>query len=391
MRQNPISPFSNFQVHLLIWHSTLHRLAWNGSGLFSAIFMLQQGISAKYVFLTFSGILFLRYLLRPLTLSIVPAIGLRNALIVGTLLQAAQYPLLASISGKGSTLYLFGLVSALGGMIYYTCYHAMFAIAGDVAVRGRQVAIRQVLVTGAAIVGPAFGGLALSLFGPWIAFGAATAIEVAAIVPLTGVEVPKVSWPSRPPRDPGMKAGALLFATDGWINHSSGISWNIIVFLALGTRFDTFGAATAAAALAGALGGTILGHVIDSGYARGATRLNASVLIGILLLKAFCGNDAVIVTAVAIGTYMIGGIYTPSLMTALYNESKLSPDPLRFQISAEGGWDLGAGTVDLIAAALCALGMPFQAVILLALPAVLVQARALERSYARSRRPSTTP
>ena len=153
------------------------------------------------------------------------------------------------------------------------------------------------------------------------------------------------------------------------------------MFQSLGARFDSFGELQAAAALAGALGGIVLGRFIDLGHARSATRLNAVVLTGILLLKAACGSDAIVVATVAIATYMIGGIYIPSIMTAFYNEAKRSPDPLRFQIFAEGGWDVGAGIVGLVATALCISGAPYQVIILLSLPAVFIQMRVLERSY----------
>jgi hypothetical protein len=380
-----MSPFRNSQVNLLIVHSTLHRLAWNGSGLFSGVFMLQRGVPAPIVFLAFAGVLFLRYAFRPLVIAIVPRIGLKNALMLGTLFQAAQYPLLAAIDRVGLLLCLYVVAAALAGMIYYTCYHFAFAVAGDVSARGRQVATRQVLVITAGIVGPAVGGLLLSVGGPWIAFATAMAIELAAIVPLVAVKIATPAWPSNLRPGLAMNTGVLLFATDGWINNGSGIAWNIVMFQALGSRFDAFGLTTAAAALAGAVGGMIQGHVIDLGHGSRAARLSAVMLVGILLVKAFCGDDAYVVTTVAIGSYVLGGLYTPSLMTAFYNEAKRSLDPLRFQIAAEGGWDLGAGVVNLIAAALCALGASFHALILLALPAVLLQTWVLERSYAASR------
>jgi len=84
------------------------------------------------------------------------------------------------------------------------------------------------------------------------------------------------------------------------------------------------------------------------------------------------------------GTTLLGGLYLPTLLTAFYNEAKSGPCPLRFQIAAEAGWDIGATIVCLMAAALCASGAPLQATIALAVPLVVVQALLLQRSYAKT-------
>jgi hypothetical protein len=69
-------------------------------------------------------------------------------------------------------------------------------------------------------------------------------------------------------------------------------------------------------------------------------------------------------------------------MTAIYNEAKASPCPLRFHFAAEIGWDVGGSLACLAAAALCAYGVSLQAVIVLALPMVAVQIFLLDASYA---------
>jgi hypothetical protein len=158
-------------------------------------------------------------------------------------------------------------------------------------------------------------------------------------------------------------------------------AWSIIMFRALGTRYDAFGGLLAAAALAGALSGMLLGRFIDRGHALRLTWVNGAILTGSLVLKAICGEDPLAVIAVAIGTTIVGGLYIPSLMTAVYNEAKLAPCPLRFQFAAEGGWDAGGMLACLIAAAICAAGLPLQIVVLLALPMALWQTRLLIGSY----------
>jgi hypothetical protein len=114
---------------------------------------------------------------------------------------------------------------------------------------------------------------------------------------------------------------------------------------------------------------------------RRATWINAATLAGTLIAKAVCGSETVAVLAVAFATTALGGLYVPSLMTAIYNEAKASPCPFRFHFAAEVGWDVGGAAGCLAAAALCAFGFSLQSVVVLALPMVAFQAFVLQDSY----------
>ncbi len=380
--------FANSPVSRITLHATLHKFAWSISGVFSGVFLYRQGVSVAAVFLTFSAVFACRFALRPLVMALAPRMGLQRLLILGTVLQAAQYPALALVDGVGWPLALFGAALALAGVIYWTSYHAVYTAAGDVTRRGRQVAARQSLLAIASIAGPALGGIVLTVFGPWVAFGTAAVIEIAAIVPLFGIAEPPFA--SVTPRGGYMAArnGFLLFVTDGWINNSAVMAWNLILFISLGDRFDAFGGAFAAAMLAGSIGGLILGRVIDMGYARRIAVASTAVLSATLLAKAFCGTDPAIVVTVAIGATLVGGLYMPALMTAFYNEAHAAPCSLRYQIAAEGGWDIGGMLAGLCAAGSFAVGGPLQAAVLLALPMVALQGYLLDVSYAKG---STAP
>src|ERR1700722_8218031 len=106
------------------------------------------------------------------------------------------------------------------------------------------------------------------------------------------------------------------------------------MFKALGARYDTFGGELAAAALARALAGILLGRSLDRGHARRAIGANALLFAASLLFKALCGSDPILVLAATIAGTVLGGLYIPSLMTAVYNESQAAPCQLRFQIAA---------------------------------------------------------
>jgi MFS transporter, DHA1 family, inner membrane transport protein len=375
--------FLNRDLNHLVVHATLHSLAWCFCGLFSAVFLLRVGLSLTEIFLVSAAILVLRLALRPLVLIVAPAIGLRLTLLLGTLLFAFQFPMLARVHGVGWALGLFCGVSALGQVFYWTSFHAYYSALGDAALRGSQVGEREALGALAGILGPAAGGIMLAAFGPWPAFLAAFAIEIAALVPLCLVSEPPVARRVPGSLYGGAKSGVWLFFSDGWIISSSTTAWSIVMFRAAGTRYDTFGGLLAAAALAGALSGILLGRFIDRGHALRLTWVNAAVLAGSLIVKSICGEEPMAVAAVAIGTTLLGGLYIPALMTAVYNEAKASACPLRFQFAAEGGWDAGGTLACLVSAAFCAADLPLQLVILLAVPMVILQTRLLMVSYGR--------
>ncbi len=374
--------FNNRDLNRLAVHSTLHQLAWTISSAFSAVFLLRQGLPPSAIFLCLGAIIVLRFTVRPAVLFSVRAIGLRCTLIVGTLLYSTQSPLLALVHGLGVSLSVYCVAAALAQAFYWTCYHAMFATIGEAASRGSQVGWRELLIGIAGIVGPAMGGVMLTVAGPWAAFGVASVIELAAIIPLLDVIEPPIKLTAPKGAFSFYKRGVLLLGSDGWVYNSSACAWSLILFQGLDARYDVFGGTLAAAALAGAISGLVLGRFIDMGHARRATWVNAAILAGTLIAKAVCGSDPIAVVAVAVGTTALGGLYVPSLMTAIYNEAKASPCPLRFHFAAEIGWDVGGSFACLVAAALCAYGLSLQAVIMLALPMVAVQAFLLDASYA---------
>ncbi len=376
------SLLANRDLNRLAAHSALQQLAWALLSAFSAVFLLRQGLSPAAIFLCFGAIIALRFAVRPAVLLSVRGIGLRATLIIGTALYAIQSPLLAPVHGIDAALVIYCVASALAQAFYWTSYHAMFASIGQAADRGSQVGWFQLLIAMAGTVGPAMGGVMLTIAGPWAAFGTAALIECIAIVPLLGVIDPVIAPVSPAGGWPFYRRGLILLGTDGWIVNCSYWAWNLILFQALKGRYDAFGGSLAVLALAGAVSGLVLGRFIDRGHARRATWLNAVILTASLIAKAVCGLDAISVLAVAFVTTALGGLYVPSLMTALYNNAKASPCPFRFHYAAEVGWDIGGALACLAAAALCAAGGSLQTLIVLALPMVAFQAFALDDSYA---------
>ena len=117
-----------------------------------------------------------------------------------------------------------------------------------------------------------------------------------------------------------------------------------------------------------------------------STLVNAAILAGSVIVKSLCEEAPIPIIAVAIGTTLLGGLYIPTLMTALYNQAKASPCPLRFHFATEGGWDAGGTAACLVAAAICAADGPLELVVLLGLPMAGAQAWLLHASYTRHER-----
>jgi hypothetical protein len=83
-----------------------------------------------------------------------------------------------------------------------------------------------------------------------------------------------------------------------------------------------------------------------------------------IALRAGATSPAIAVVANAMGA-LVACIYYRTQMAAVYNLAARAACPLRFQLVAEGGWDIGRGAGRLVYAALVMLGLSLQATILL--------------------------
>jgi DHA1 family inner membrane transport protein len=351
------------------------------AGAFVFAVLLHQGVPPPVIFLAMAGICFFRFVFRPIVLVLAKAVGLRGAMVAGTVLSCIQYLVLAQVEGVDAWLIAWVVATASGDVIYWTTFHVIFASVGQQARLGRQTGFRQVIMSITAILAPPVGGLLLTWFPPYVAFSAAAFLRVISAVPLLGIEEPPFSRIAPKEAYRAGRFGAAVFMTDGWIICSSTVAWGMIAFRGLGSRYDTLGAALAAASIVGALGGFLLGRLVDLGRARKAVYLNVAACVAIFLIQAVAGYDpARIVGAMIVGA-LLGGLAMPSMMPAVYTAVRAAPCSLRFQIATEGGWDAGAIAVSLTCAAMAAWGAPLQAAILLAIPMLFVQARLLVGHY----------
>jgi hypothetical protein len=357
----------NDAINRVNLHSGVQALAVGAGGIFINVFLIHAGIPVAIALLTIAGILAGRLVLRPLILPLAKRLGLKPLVIIGTLGMALQYPLLGGIQDIGLRLVILGLTIAVAEIFYWPSYHAYFASLGDSEHRGHQVSAREALIAAASVVGPILGTSALVTLGPGPMFAAVGLVQALAAVPLFGA--PNVAVKQHV--EGGFRAarfGALLYGLDAWYAAWFLIVWPVALFLALGESLAAYGGAMALAALVGAAAGLLLGRAIDAGKGRRAVIIACSFAAIIALVRAASlGSPLMAVIANALGAAVIP-LLVPALGTAIYNPTKVSPCPLRFQIAAEAGWDIGAILGLVCAAALFAIGVPFSHAIPLAVP-----------------------
>lgn len=372
--------FRNTTVNLLNLHYGVHALALSGGGAFFAVFLLRAGVPAHGVLASLAAILIGRFFIRPLVLPLGRRLGLKPLVIAGTILTAGQYLLLAKVDGVGWPLVALCAVSSIGDTFYWTTYHAYFAALGDPEHRGHQIGAREAIAALVGIVAPLLTGWALVTIGPEVAFGATAVALVLSALPLFRTPNVPIAWEA-PGAFRAARPGVALFVADGWMAAGYVFVWQIALFISLGENFAAFGGAMAVAAVAGAISGLLLGRFIDAGHGRRAVLLAAGSAAAIIAVRAAGhGHPAVAVAANAAGA-LVTALYTPTMMTAVYNLAQASPCPLRFHIATEGGWDAGGAGGALTAAALLWAGAPFWAAILLGLVGTSAAFVLLRRYY----------
>jgi MFS transporter, DHA1 family, inner membrane transport protein len=358
--------FNNSQINRLYVHSGLQSFAFNGGAVFSYVYLLKAGIAVHFVFLIISAVILLRLVLRLTLLPIVHRIGLRNGLILGTLIDASSFLLLGQVQGLGGWLYAYMLLSSCGTAFYWTCYHACVTRLGDAEHRGAQVSAREAIFAVTAVVAPLVGGLMLTFLGPVYAFASTTVIYALAAVPMLGAPRMDIEPEATLSRQARNFASGLAFS-DGLVAAAVNFGWRIVLFQTLGESFRDFGSALAVAGLAGAVVGLVGGRLIDLGHHKRSVQIGLTFMAITVLVEAFgYATPWIAVAANMIGA-VAGPIYMSAIMAPLYNVGQNSACAFRFNMVAENGFDCGAGFGALLAALLVWSGFGYTWLLLIGL------------------------
>ncbi len=353
-----MSYFSSRNFNRVYLHAALQAFAAYGGEVFAFVFLLKAGIPAPVVLLAIALMYGSRMLFRQLVLPLVRRVGLRRALVVAVLAEAATYPVLSQIAGVGPLLYGYLALWAFSSSLYWTTYHTYVALIGDNDTRGKQSSAIETIGMLMGIGAPAVTGLLLTVFSPLVAFGAvAVAMALSAVPVLLGPE-PAIADHAEMPAGTRAEARVILFA-DGLRTGAFHFTWSIALFLTLGSSFAAYGGAMALTGLVGAAGALLLGRHIDMGRGLGAARIGFAAL-GVAAVARMFGWP---VPALAVGANVAAALAWPLYATAfnarVYTLARQSPCPLRFHIVAEGGWDMGTFLSCLAGAALLQAGFDF--------------------------------
>jgi MFS transporter, DHA1 family, inner membrane transport protein len=247
---------------------------------------------------------------------------------------------------------------AISSSMYWTTYHAYVALLGDNEHRGAQVSVMESLGIGMGIVAPLAMGLMLTSFTPLVAFSAIALVMAGAAVPIWLGPDFDVSPNAVVPQETRSEARLLMF-TDGLRSGSFHFTWLIALFITLGGSYVAYGGAMAFAAVVGAIGGLVLGKVIDLGHGKRAAQLGFAAL-SIAVVARAAGYPIPWTAFLANGVAALAWpLYATVFNSRMYQLARQSACPLRYHIVAEGGWDLGTGLSCAISALLIYAGFSY--------------------------------
>ena len=339
------------QMRLLTVHFALFQCGVSLAGGFIGAYFLKSGFSLTGALTVYAAYLAIRSVLRFASLEVVRRVGYKQTLMLGTMVIAFQFlPLMHA--DRRIWLGAWMLCIALGESLYWPVYHGTIAVTGDSERRGRQLGMRTMVSTLIGVAAPLTGAWLLVRVGPAADFGIAAVLMVMATLPILFLRrIPAGPVPSVRDAIRGADRLSLLaFVGDGWLSAGLFIAWPMILFQSLGMHYEAFGASTAAAGIVGAAAGYLCGRGIDRGHReRYLNGVCLMLLVGLVMRSTAAWSPLAANMANMTGA-AVGALYTPVLMSAIYERAKRSGASFRFHFAAEAGWDLGAVSGCLTAA-----------------------------------------
>lgn len=350
-------------------HFALNQAATALAGAFIGAYLLRSGLPLPMALLVYAALYGGRIGVRAAVLPLVRRVGYRGAMALGAAVGVLQFPPLL-LADDPLWLAVWVATVSFAEATYWPVFHAAAAVLGNDGQRGREIAARQVVGLAVSVVGPLLGGWLLGSHGPAVDFGVAAAFAALSLVPLALLgQVPAGPVPTLRQSVCGVDLlGTLAFAADGWICAGLGMAWPMVMFTAMGERYEALGAASALGAVVGAASSLVCGRSIDSGRrGRVLPWAAATLALGVLLRAAQPWAPVGPGLLHALGAFA-GALWGPLLMSMLYDRARRSGSAYRYQLAAETGWDAGA-SLGCVAAAAAAWGTGVPSFALL--PAVL--------------------
>ena len=339
------------QSRLLTIHYGMYQLSFGMAGGFVGAYLLKLGTPLPVALAAYACLLIARFALRFVSLAIVRRVGYRGAVVLGVILAACQFvPLMRAEQPLWLAVWL--LTVSMAESLYWPVYHSAAAVTGG-ACRGRELGVRTAVGALVGVLGPLAGGLLLAHFGPAVDFGIAAALVISSMLPILAMgRIEAGPIPSMRESVRGVdRRGMMTFAADGWMASGLAIAWPMVLFLSLGSHYESFGLANAGAGLVGAATGLLCGRAIDRGDRDRYLGLVCCALALSFALRASASLSPLAANIAHATGAAVMGLYVPVLMSAIYDRAKQSGAAYRFHFAAEAGWDAGAAAGCLAAAA----------------------------------------
>jgi len=374
--------YQNRNITLLNLHSALQRFSNKTLDVFGAIYFLSLGISFPSVALAWIASFLIRFLLRPFSVWLSNRIGLRRALIFGTIFSSGLFLIFLLVDGVNIWLLVFALYLALYDILYWLPYNAYYAIAGDEKSRGKQVAFRSGLIDLVQIVVPILGAVLATAFGFWSLYVSAMICMLLSVIPIFFAkdESPGEKMNFRQAFTQVDKRGLIMQIGDGILVNAHSFLWTIVLFLLIGNLVG-FGGLITFELLVTTVLSLVLGYFIDGGNGKWIARFGLAIVALVVITRSFWVTTLPQIFLVNFISAVGIAFYSMTYQVGIYNLAKRTPNTLWFHFFAEAGWDIGGALVFLIAAGLFVLGVELQHMILLALGGLLIVNYVLKSYY----------
>jgi DHA1 family inner membrane transport protein len=327
---------------LLTLHYVVRSLAMSLAGGFVGAYLLRLGFSLATAIAIYAVLYLTRFAIRFGAVPVIRRLRVRRSLLLGASLGGVQFVPLV-FAERPIWLAIWVLTVCVGDCVYFPVYHAASAVCGGNGRRGRQMAERLFSGTAISILGPLVGGALLADAGPAAGFGVASLVFLSSVLPLVRMgdvdvgRLPNIAEAARVVD----RVGLATVVADGWLSAGTSIAWSMILFTSLGSSFGAFGTANALAAIVGALVGLLCGERIDHGQSQRLLWLITMGLVaGVGLRAGVHWNVQLAPVANAVGAAM-AGVYSPLLMSAVYDRAKRTGEAYHFHLCAEAGLDVG--------------------------------------------------
>ena len=377
---------SNKTVNLLNLHSGLQHFSSNIYDVFGAVYLLTQGLSFTVVSLAFAGGCLLRNLFRIFSLFLSEKIGLKRALIFGTILNSGLFLIISKVNGINSWLYFYIFYSVLCDITYWLPYHTYYSVAGDDEKRGKQIGAKLSLISLFKISAPLVGGIIITHLGFFALSITSILVSLLSIIPLLFTKdiIPNKSIDWKGALKIVGKKGFIMRMGDG-ILYIHTFIWTIVIFY-IARNYVVFGGLVTFELFSTTLLFLLLGYFIDKGKGKIITYIGLISTGIVILLRALWITTipGIILSDIVLAFGM--AFYSSSFEVGFYNLAKQSTNALWFQFFSELGWDIGAMVCLALSAFLYAIGIPLQFILIISVAGLFINYGVLKKFYSQSTR-----